>query len=210
MSENNNYFDAHARSWDDNEIRVKRARDIANAIVAELELTKDMHALDFGAGTGLMTLQLAPHVGKVTAIDTSEGMLKVLHEKIDSLSMRNVETVCSDILDSDLPEEDYDLIVSTMTFHHVKDVKSVLDRLYILLKNGGNIAIADLDSEEGEYHSGEESVEHNGFERDEFGAMLVDAGFKVSNFQTVSVVRKIGRSGEEKDFSVFLVTAVKP
>ena len=55
---------------------------MATAIMSEVQLNGDMDVLDFGCGTGLVTLQLQPRVRTITGADTSHAMLDVLKAKI--------------------------------------------------------------------------------------------------------------------------------
>jgi len=74
-------FDRAAAEWDENPRRTALARSVAEAIIKAVGLHPAMQALEFGCGTGLVTLALAPHLGNLTAIDTSEEMLGVLRKK---------------------------------------------------------------------------------------------------------------------------------
>lgn len=94
MSNNiNSRFDNSAQEWDLNPERVKLANAVADAIIQSLQLNKDMIAMDYGAGTGLVTLRINPYVKKITAVDSSKEMLKVLEEKIEKLKIKNVDTI---------------------------------------------------------------------------------------------------------------------
>ena len=75
-------FDKEAASWDENPARVKVVKDIFEAIVRQVTITSDMDVLDFGCGTGLLSLQLQPFVRSVTGMDSSQGMLDVLKQKV--------------------------------------------------------------------------------------------------------------------------------
>ncbi len=70
-------FDKEAALWDENPGRVKVAKDVAAAILQNVTITADMRALDFGCGTGLVTLQLQPLVKSITGMDSSRGMLDI-------------------------------------------------------------------------------------------------------------------------------------
>ncbi len=76
-------FDKKAASWDENPHRVSLANDIAGAIIDEKILAPDMDVLEFGCGTGLLTLKLRPLVRSLTGVDGSKGMLGVLEAKIE-------------------------------------------------------------------------------------------------------------------------------
>ena len=55
--------------------------------------------------------------------------------------------------------------------HHVKDTDNMVKQFAVHLKPGAKIALADLDTEDGSFHTkGVEGVYHNGFERSVFQA----------------------------------------
>ncbi len=83
-------FDEEAATWDKNPGRVKVANDIADAILGQQILTPEMNVLEFGCGTGLLTLRLLPLVRSVTGVDSSEGMLGVLRSKIEDHHLTNL------------------------------------------------------------------------------------------------------------------------
>ena len=53
--------------------RVKMAHDVARAIIGTIQPEPAMDVLDFGCGTGLLTLALQPHVRTITAVDRLAG-----------------------------------------------------------------------------------------------------------------------------------------
>jgi ubiquinone/menaquinone biosynthesis C-methylase UbiE len=81
-----NRFDEAATTWDEQPRRVTLARAVADEITRQIPLSRDIDVLDFGCGTGLLTLALPPFVRSVTGADTSAGMLEVLRRKVRSSS----------------------------------------------------------------------------------------------------------------------------
>jgi 2-polyprenyl-3-methyl-5-hydroxy-6-metoxy-1,4-benzoquinol methylase len=206
-------FDRKAAEWDENPRRTALAECVAKAIIETAGPVATMRAMEFGCGTGLLTLALAPHLGRFTAIDTSEEMLGVLNKKIETLGIRTVATRCADLLQVEegmLWTEKPDFICSSMTLHHIADTQALLDRLNGLLRKGGTIAIADLDLEDGFFHDDETEEVHPGFERSLLQAMLEKAGFERVSFITACEISKTNRAGEVKTYPIFLATAVKP
>ncbi len=202
-------FDIRAKEWDLKPERVELASAVADAIIANLSLNKNMVAIDYGAGTGLVTLKLVPCVKRITAADSSKGMLEVLEDKLKNSNIDNVDILYWDIEKDDLPALKFDLIVSSMTLHHLKDTKKVIRRFFNALKNGGQIGIADLDKEEGDFHSDNADVEHFGFDREELKKIFAEAEFSSVNVTTAYTRKKRIKSGEEKNFPVFLMTGKK-
>ena len=195
-------FAHKSKSWDMNSKRVKNARSIAELIVKNIELKPSMEIMDFGAGTGLLSFFVAQKVGKIVAIDNSPSML---HE----FSKKSNEFACeTEIVEKDLSQEKidrtFDGIISSMTLHHIKDIKKLFEAFYVMLKDGGFIALADLDSEDGSFHSDNSGVFHYGFERKELEMAAKEAGFSHISFETASVIEK-----PHQTFTVFLLTALK-
>jgi len=202
-------FDGAAATWDENPGRVKMAHDVARAIIGTVQPGPAMDVLDFGCGTGLLTLALQPHVRTITAIDSSQGMLDVLDAKIKAQNLTNVRARLVDLEKGDELPGPYDLVVSSMTFHHIRDIGMLLERMAGAIRPKGRIAIADLDSDEGKFHDSPEGVFHNGFDRSMMMKSFEAAGFSSVRNRTAAMVRKPGPSGEMPTFTVFLITATK-
>lgn len=203
-------FDQEAPNWDQEQRRVKLAQDVAAAIVAAAAPAARDEALDFGCGTGLVTLELAPLVASITGADASAGMLRELEQKIAARKLPGVRTLQLDPEALQLPRAAFDLAVSSMTFHHVKDTGALLAQLFSALRPGGRIAVADLDSDGGKFHPpGMDDVYHNGFARAALAAQFEAAGFaEVAARQAAEVTRPV--DGAPRTFTIFLLTARKP
>ncbi|HVP97598.1 class I SAM-dependent methyltransferase [Methanoregula sp.] len=202
-------FDGAAATWDENPGRVKMAHDVAGAIRDTLRPGLGTEVVDFGCGTGLLSLALLPSVRSVTAVDSSKGMLGVLDAKIAAKNLANIRTLLVDVEKGDPLPGPADLVISSMTFHHLRDIRPVLAEMARVLRPGGRIAIADLDSDEGKFHDSPEGVFHNGFDRCTMQKCLEAAGFGEIRNRTAAIVHKPGPSGEVRMFTVFLMTATK-
>ena len=195
-------FKEKAQDWDVNDVVLQLSSGIGQAILDNVNLHNDMQVMDFGAGTGLVSGHIAPEVKKITAVDISESMLQQLAEKPELQG--KVDVVCQDILEKALNQQ-FDLIVSAMAMHHVEDTVKMMQRFAEHLQEGGELALADLDKEDGTFHPpGIEGVYHDGFEREELEKLMVNAGFNNIKFVTAHTVDKEG-----KPFPIFLVTAKK-
>lgn len=195
------HFDQAAPTWDLAERRVALAQAVAQAVAARVNLSREMAVLDFGCGTGLVTLELAPLVGSMAGADTSPGMLKTLEEKAAAQGVP-VRLLPLDDSGAGPLGGPYHLIVSSMTLHHVEDVPALFRRFAQHLYPGGNLALADLDEEDGTFHDAGMTVPHQGFARAQIQSWLQDAGFQAIQVETATVTKKEG-----KDYPVFLATA---
>ncbi|MEO1938090.1 MAG: class I SAM-dependent methyltransferase, partial [Sulfurimonas sp.] len=168
-------FDNRAKEWDQKDRRVNGAKTIAKAIENKISLTPEMEILDFGVGTGLLGFEIAKKVKSIDGVDTSEGMLKKLEEK--NTSELFITPLHQDILKEPLSKK-YDGVVSSMTLHHVANLNAFFSELTKIVKDGGFIAIADLEKENGTFHSDNTGVHHFGFDEVELREYVERAGFR--------------------------------
>ena len=195
------HFDSRADNWDGGDIRVNGAKTIANAIAKKIELTKDMDIMDFGVGTGLLGFEIAKITKKVYGVDTSTEMLKKLEEK--NTPELSIVAINQDITSKAL-EQTFDGVVSSMTLHHVQDIDAFFHTLYKNINENGFIAIADLEPEDGTFHSDNAGVFHFGFEKEKLIKSVINAGFKDVVLENINTIKK-----PHCDFGVFLLSAKK-
>jgi ubiquinone/menaquinone biosynthesis C-methylase UbiE len=201
-------FDERAKDWDSDPKKVERARVVAEAIRTALPLSTDMTALEYGCGTGLLSFALQSDLGHITLVDTSQGMLDVLGEKIAAAGVTNMHPVKLDLATDTVPAARFDLTYSLMTLHHIADVKDMLGKFNAILKPNGYLLVADLDKEDGTFHTDGMQYFHDGFTRGELQQMVEAAGFGNVRFSTAYVIKKKVGDGE-KTFPVFLMVARK-
>lgn len=196
------FFAHKAHTYESDNKRVSNVENIANAIIRNVLLENHMHLMDFGSGTGLLLERIAPYVKKITAIDISKSMNEQLAKKQHSidceLDIREVDLVITHI------QAQYDGIISSMTMHHVHDTTAMFSKFYALLKEGGVLAISDLDKEDGSFHIEDTGVHHFGFDRDALAFAAEQARFRDIKVIDASVVHK-----PHGDYPVFLLTAKK-
>lgn len=191
-----------SKSWDMNSKRVTNAKHIAVSIVNNIALHKEMTVMDFGAGTGLLSFFIAQKIATIVAVDNSPSMLAVFQEKVSEFSAK-IEFIEKDLSKETLART-FDGIISSMTIHHLEDTLALFYKLYSMLEEGGFVAIADLDSEDGSFHSDNTGVFHYGFDRTVLQHIAETVGFKKIAFETVSTIQK-----PHREFTVFLMTAYR-
>jgi len=201
-------FDERAKDWDSDPKKVERARVVADAIRKAIQLSTGMNALEYGCGTGLLSFALQSDLGQITLADSSQGMLDVLSEKINEAGVTNMRPVRLDLTNDPLPDERYQLTYSLLTLHHVRDAKSIIPKFHALLEPNGYLLVADLDKEDGTFHTDGTTDVHKGFERAELQKWVEDAGFGNVMFSTAFEIRKT-IDDKEKVFPVFLMSAQK-
>ncbi len=190
-------FDTLAKEWDQNSNRVQNAKSCYEKLDEICDLN-GMRVLDFGAGTGLLSFLIAQKASEVWALDNSKGMLEELERKIAQSGVKHIHPRYFD-LDKDRMPKDFDLFVTSMTLHHIEDTKGFLHKAKSSLKPGGIIAILDLVTEDGSFHSrGNEGVAHFGFDPEALADLLSQEGFEIRFNKPIYTIQK------ERDYPVFL------
>lgn len=187
-------FDEKAATWDD-QAKTERAQAVASAVRQAVSLSGSTRLLEYGAGTGLVSQQLATSVGPITLADPSAGMREVIHSKTSTGALPTTSRIWDlDLSAGGVPDERFDLILTVMTLHHVLDLTPVLDGFAKLLDSGGQLCVVDLVKEDGSFHSDRDFHGHHGFDPDDLSARLESAGFTDIRVERIYDVVKDGSS----------------
>ncbi|MCX6281540.1 MAG: class I SAM-dependent methyltransferase [Bacteroidetes bacterium] len=204
-----NEFDLKAKDWDMNPVHIERSKAIAEQMIRILPLSDKMRALEFGAGTGVLSFLLKDRFSEITLLDSSREMLKKAEEKIEDSERSKFRTFFLDLENEEYSGDPFDIIYSQMVLHHIKDTTAIFNKFYNLLKPGGILAIADLYLEDGSFHDGDTSV-HFGFDPEKLAEALHLQGFSKTTITPCFMMRKVLSADKTKEYPIFLLTAVKP
>jgi len=209
MNKNVNAFDERSKEWDLDLAKVKRAQKVAELIRGSLGAKTELVAMEYGCGTGLLSVALAEDFNKIILADTSDGMLAVLAEKIKSQGIRNFHPQKLDLIsDTRFPKQSVDVVYSLLTLHHIMETEKIFERFSEVVKPGGRIFIADLDQEDGSFHPAGTPDIHFGFTREQLQRIAESAGFREVHFSDAFEIRKKSDLGE-RVYPVFLMDAKK-
>lgn len=203
MTENRIRFDNVAKDWDKSDFRLSLAKNITDKILDCVELANTDVVMDFGCGTGLVGLNIAPFVKKMIGADLSSKMLEAFKTKAQSGNLSNVEAMHLEV-DSDFSHLELDVIVSAMAMHHIENPSKQFGKFSKAIKSGGILAIADLAKEDGKFHENNEGVYHFGFSQDELNSFFEDNGFEQPTIVVAHTVKKPNR-----DYDILLSYARK-
>lgn len=195
-----NVFEQMAKRYDTEE-RIALAKIIAQEVGPELEKCQTKSLIDYGSGTGLVSLALADAVESVLLIDSSAQMLEVAQGKITQSGIQNAKILHAD-LTQETPQLKADIVLLSLVLLHVPDTKQILQELFHILKDNGKLMIVDFDKNKKIYHP----KVHNGFVHEELAAILSDVGFKTVTIKTFYHGENIFM---KQDASMFIASSVK-
>jgi 2-polyprenyl-3-methyl-5-hydroxy-6-metoxy-1,4-benzoquinol methylase len=167
-----------------------------------------MRALEFGAGTGLLSFYMKDRFSEITLMDSSREMLNMAEQKMEAGDHARIKTLFINLETEEYQGGTYDIIFNQMVMHHIKDVRSILKKFYNMLTPGGVLAIADLYPEDGSFHDGSTDV-HFGFDPGYLEEILHQLGFAQCKAEQCFVIPKEIAPGKFKEYPVFLLTAVR-
>lgn len=104
--------------------------------------------LELGCGTGNLSLRLAESLplGALTLVDGSQEMIALVRSRIErsgSLSTDRVTYVESRFEELEFPARSLDLVVSSISLHHVQDKAKLYARIRSFMSAGGRFCFAD-------------------------------------------------------------------
>jgi tRNA (cmo5U34)-methyltransferase len=204
----NNHFDLAAKDWDKNPMHWERSEAIANLLVKEVPLKQEMKALEYGAGTAILSFMLHEHFTEITLMDSSQEMVKVMNQKIAQTNIKNLKPLLFDLEQSDYTAQKFDLVFTQMVLHHVTDIEGILNKFHQLLNPGGYLAIADLYAEDGSFH-GEEFTGHKGFAPEQLAKTLEKLKFGGITHKQCYCINRVQENGKEQGYPIFLLTATR-
>ncbi len=184
------HFNDSAAEWD-NENKIKMMAILAEKTLAKLNLNEKIDIMDFGCGTGLFGLEMADYANTLLGVDVSSGMLEVFDKKTQD--DESVNSLLID-LEKDSLDRKFDLIVSSMAFHHLDRPIEMIGKLKSLLNPSGRLAIVDLDKEDGTFHPDNEGmgVKHYGFSKEELSSWADKYGMEI-NHHLINAIEKNDR-----------------
>jgi ubiquinone/menaquinone biosynthesis C-methylase UbiE len=203
-----NEFDQKARDWDKNKMHLERTIAIAGRLQDVIKDKPGMKALEFGAGTGLLSFYLKDRFSEITLMDSSAEMLKMAEAKMDEADRSKFKTLFFDLETDEYRGEKIDIIYSQLVLHHIKDTAAILRKFNRILNSGGILAIADLYQEDGSFHDGDLNV-HRGFDPENLKSIFFKLHFRDITIEPCFVIRKENSIKNITEYPVFLMTAVK-
>ena len=132
-----------------------------HVLMANLDIEPTDVIADIGAGTGYLTVRLAPQVpqGKVLAVDVQPEMLDLLgdrlsapiNQRIDQSTpndgLKNVELILASEDDPHLPAEAIDMAIMLDVYHELEYPYEVMQKVVRSLRPGGQMILVEYRGE---------------------------------------------------------------
>lgn len=138
------FFNSVAERWDE---ICHHPQDKINYIMDKIQLKNGYKILDIGSGTGVAIPFLQKRIGKegsIVALDIAEKMIELSKKKN---IYANVDFVVEDFYKYN-PSEHFDCILAYSCYPHFKDKEAFFNKAFSILKTGGKIVIAHVESRE--------------------------------------------------------------
>lgn len=157
---------------------------------------------DIGCGEGDLTLLLARFAKRVTAIDLSAQMLRVVQERSAEAGVGSrVAAEKGDLEKLPLQEGSVDAVFVSQVLHHTARPGAALKEAARILKPGGQLILLDLARHDQEWMREEWADQWLGFEEKELKDWLKAAHLNIQVFQALE--------GPDTAFSVLMTVAEK-
>jgi ubiquinone/menaquinone biosynthesis C-methylase UbiE len=173
------YFADHAAQWD----RLRSlhvAEDVVETAIREVIGDRPLHAvLDLGTGTGRMLELVAPLADRAVGIDQSPAMLNLARTRLERAGQRQVQLRQGDLYALPVERDGYDLVILHQVLHYLDDPVRALREAARVLRPGGRLLVIDFAPHTHEFLRDQHAHRRLGFEADEIGGYLRDAGLEM-------------------------------
>jgi SAM-dependent methyltransferase len=139
-------------------------------------LLPPLDVVDFGCGTGVLTVEMARWAKRVAAVDANPDVLAQARERAKRTGVTNVTFLCEDLHRLSLPDGTKDLVVISQSLHHVEDPKRVLAEAARILEPGGRLVLLELMPHEERWVRERLGHRHLGFDPEDLRTTLREVG----------------------------------
>ena len=201
-----NRFDEAAKTWDQKQSSIDSSNACVKNLLEKTNLNQNANILDYGCGTGFISFSLKTESNNITGMDYSLGMIEQFNKKVNELKYSNIKAIQHNMNEEELPKDNFDLVISSMTMHHIKDTHMFAKKCYYALKQDGIVCINDLEEEDGTFHQKHKNdgVHHFGYEKEKVCKIFEDQGFTIISCDSVYVHER-----NDKEYPLFNLIAKK-
>lgn len=107
--------------------------------IEQMQLNSSKSVLEIGVGTGRLAVRVAPLCGEFYGVDISSKTIERAKENLAELD--NVRLTCADFLSYEFGRA-FDIVYSSLTFMHIEDKQTAINKVAALLKDGGKFVLS--------------------------------------------------------------------
>lgn len=108
-------------------------------LLGKMGLNKEKKVLEIGVGTGRLGVRVAPLCSQFVGIDISPKTITRAKENLNVFG--NITLICDDFLKHTFSET-FDVIYSSLTFMHIEEKQTAINRVAGLLNDGGKFVLS--------------------------------------------------------------------
>jgi ubiquinone/menaquinone biosynthesis C-methylase UbiE len=118
--------------------------DRSAALRAQIRPDRQDTLLEVCCGPGLLTLDLAPHVGHATGLDLTPAMLEQARQMQQQRGISNVEWVSGDTGSLPFEADRFSLVLCSAAFHHLQNPRQAFSEMVRVCRAGGRLMVRDV------------------------------------------------------------------
>jgi ubiquinone/menaquinone biosynthesis C-methylase UbiE/DNA-binding MarR family transcriptional regulator len=170
------YFAENAARWDEIRSLHTSEADVEAAIVEAAGPGPHRRLVDLGSGSGRMLTLLGGSAKRSVGLDLSRRMLNIARSRIAEAGLVDCELRHGDILKTDLPSAEADLVVVHQVLHFLGDPAAALREAARLMAPGGRLLVVDFAPHDLEFLRTEHRHRRLGFSDAEMERWLAACG----------------------------------
>ena len=208
------YFAAVASRWD-------RMREdffdetVADSILKASDVKPGNTVVDVGCGTGFLTREAVMQmqgIGRVVGVDLSPSMLEKAEDNLGKPALHgSVEFRVGDAENIPVQDDFADAVVGNMILHHCARPKQAVLEMARILKEGGRVAVADLEKHNERWLREEMADRWLGFDLAKVKKWFQDAGLESVKVELARTkCCGISLHGRKAEIGIFVASGSKP
>lgn len=171
------------------------------AFIEALQLSPNKSVLEIGVGTGRLAMRVCGNCGRFTGIDISpktvERAKTNLQNSFENLrGFTNTDLICGNFLTYSFNDR-FDIIYSSLTFMHIEDKRSAIQKVENLLNPGGRFVLSIDKNQQTEIDYGSRQITIFPDTPEGTTAFITEAGLTIekqfeTEFAVIFAARKVG------------------
>jgi ArsR family transcriptional regulator len=171
------FFNRIAHKWDDLKQQIIGNFDLNGALLRHVE--RCAYAVDMGCGTGQLLHRLKEVASVAVGVDSSPQMLEQAR-RLFSADNGNVELRLGELEHLPVGDNQADCVIISMALHHIPAPEKAIAEAARILKNKGNLIIADFEKHQDEDMRKKYGDRWLGFSKKEIKTYLANSGFALN------------------------------